>query len=127
MKAGVFGLIAAERAAVLCDKPASNGLGDKVGALGLPLHLASSSIAVSAPPRRHRLVKYPMLRAIVGFGTSAAILLSVAVAGLVLWLCWSSLGVIAIPIAGLAGLVSAVMALSYAELVRLITEIMMPE
>ena len=56
-----------------------------------------------------------------------AILLSVTVAGLVLWLCWSSLGVIAIPIAGLAGLVSVVIALSYAELVRLITDIMTPE
>ena len=127
MKAGVFGLIAAEQAAVLCDKPARNGPGNKLGAPSLPPHLASSSLAVNAPPRPHRLAKYPMLRAIVGFGTLASILLSVAVAGLVLWLCWSSLGVIAIPAAGLAGLVSAVLGLSYTELVRLITDMMLPE
>lgn len=127
MKAGVFGMIAAERAAFLCGKPMSNGLKDKVGASGLPPPLASSNIAVSAPPRPHRLAKYPMLRAIVGFGIPVAILLSVVVAGLVLWLCWSSLDIIAIPIAGLAGMVSAVVALSYAELVRLVTDMMMPE
>jgi fumarate reductase flavoprotein subunit len=121
MKAGVFGLIAAERVAALRDV---KGGGDEDKAAPAP---AATLHATARPPRPDRLAKYPMLRGIVRHGKAGGITLSVLVASLVLWLLWPSLENWAIPIAVGAGLVTGVVALSFAELVRLITDMLLPE
>lgn len=129
MKAGVFGMIAAERVAALSGvsaaaapaRPTATPPGSTPGPTPAQ---APISRAASSPPR---LAKYPMLNAIARFGTPAAIVLSALVAVLVLWLGWSTLGAMAIPVAIVAGMASAALTLSYAELVRLITDMLMPE
>ena len=120
MKAGVFGLIAAERVAEL--RGANRDEGDEAATTTPP-----SIQATPRPPRPDRLAKYPMLRGVVRHGKAGGITLSVLVASLVLWLCWPSLENWAIPIAVGAGLVTGVLALSFTELVRLITDMLLPE
>ena len=88
---------------------------------------ASLSRTESAPKRQSRFAKLPMLSAILRFGAPAAIVLSVTVAALVLWLGWPSMGLAAIPLAIVVGLATAALTLSYAELVRLVTDMLMPE
>ena len=68
-----------------------------------------------------------MLHATLRFGKAAAVGLSVLVGVLVLWLCWPAMGALAIPVAGVSALVSVALALSYTELVRLITDMLLPE
>lgn len=111
MKAGVFGLIAAERVAAL------RGVTQGEDKAGPP----------PRPPRPDRLAKYPMLRGVVHYGKAGGITLSVLAASLVLWLCWPAFGNWAISLAIGAGLVTGVLALSFAELVRLITDMLLPE
>jgi fumarate reductase flavoprotein subunit len=122
MKAGVFGLIAAERVAAL--KALAEG---KI----VDADATAPSIAPAKPPprrpRRDRLAKYPMLGGIVRYGKAGGIGLSVLVATLVLWLCWPAFENWAIPMATAAGLITGVIALSFAELVRLITDMLLPE
>jgi fumarate reductase flavoprotein subunit len=118
MKAGVFGLIAAERVEAL--KRAREGRGDDT----------SPDVPAEAVPRRarpDRLAKYPMLRGIVRYGKAGGVTLSVLAASLVLWLFWPTLENWAIPFAVLAGLVTGIVALSFVELVRLITDMLLPE
>jgi fumarate reductase flavoprotein subunit len=120
MKAGVFGLIAAERAAALSGL--TQGVGDDEAAVTAP-----SSQAAPRPPRRDRLADYPMLRGVVRHGKAGGITLSVLAATSVLWLCWPALENWAILVAVAAGLVTGVVAQSFVELVRLITDMLLPE
>jgi fumarate reductase flavoprotein subunit len=117
MKAGTFGLIAAERAAAL-----------KVGGGEKPD--VSTKTPDPIPPktaaRADRLAAYPMLRGVVRYGKAGAVALSVLVAALVLWLFWPGLEIWAIPIAAAAGLITGILALSFVELVRLITDLLLP-
>ncbi len=119
MKAGVFGLIAAERAAELVR--------DGEGAAPAATVSAVSSLSGSsgASPR-DRLAAYPMLRGVVRYGKAGGIAISIMVATLVLWLLWPGLENWAIPIAAAVGLLAGVVALSFVELVRLITDLLLP-
>jgi len=114
MKAGVFGLVAAETAAETrqLDKSAT-----------LPVMPKSASVDA---PRPDRLAAYPMLRGVVRYGKAGGIAISVAAAALVLWLLWPVLENWAIPIAAAAGLLAGVVALSFVELIRLITDLLLP-
>ncbi len=69
---------------------------------------------------------YPVLRLIVRYGTAGAIALSLAVFAVIAWLGYETLGVLAIVLAALVGVVTFVVAKSYAELVRIITEMLLP-
>lgn len=117
MKAGVFGLIAAERVAELKATRAD-------GATDTPL---PKPAAIPRPRRADRLANYPMLKNVLKFGKPGGIVLSILVATATLWLCWPALGTLAVPVAIVAGLVTGVIALSFAELVRLITDMLLPE
>ena len=114
MKAGVFGLVAAETAAETRQS-------DKIATL--PVMPKSASVDA---PRPDRLAAYPMLRGVVRYGKAGGIAISVAAAALVLWLLWPVLENWAIPIAAAAGLLAGVVALSFVELVRLITDLLLP-
>lgn len=78
------------------------------------------------PPSRPPVAAYPMLRGVVRYGKAGAVALSVLVAALVLWLFWPGLEIWAIPIAAAAGLITGILALSFVELVRLITDLLLP-
>ena len=123
MKAGVFGLVATETAAE--ERRADNGI--KPATQVPPV---SSSVAPKSAPvvaaRTDRLAAYPMLRGVVRYGKAGGIAISIAVAALVLWLLWPGLENWAIPIAAAAGLLAGVVALSFVELVRLITDLLLP-
>ncbi len=133
MKAGVFGLIAAERVAetsaiatrltVAAEQPTVNL---STAPAKAPPPKAPTNPAPTAP-RLPRLAEYPMLNAILRHGTAAAIVLSLTAVALVLWLAWSSMGLVAVLLAALAGTTVAAVVLSGAELVRLITDMLMPE
>ena len=125
MKAGVFGLIAAERVAAL--KPAVQGEGDGAASAVTMTPNGAAAKVMPRRPRPDRLAKYPMLRGVVRYGKAGCIALSVLVATSVLWLCWPVFENWAIPIATAAGLITGVVALSFAELVRLITDMLLPE
>jgi hypothetical protein len=71
--------------------------------------------------------KYPVLALIVGYGTPIAVALAVVVAILVLWIGFPLIGWASAVLAIVAGGVLLLVALSYVELVRLITEMLLPQ
>lgn len=70
--------------------------------------------------------KYPTLDLIVRFGRPAAVVLGALVFALVLWLLLPALGWIALAPAALAGGLVFVVVRSYAELVLLVTDMLLP-
>ena len=114
IKAGSFGLIAAERVAALL-KPASDHAEDSVAAPSAPMQPL------------HGLARFPVLKATLKYGRFSAFGLGVLVAGLVLWLGWPSFGLFSPVLAAGAGALTTVAVLSYVELIRLITELLMPD
>jgi fumarate reductase flavoprotein subunit len=112
MKAGVFGLLAAETAA-----EAFSGRAE----------VTPRPPASSAPSRKRPSEDYPILFGIMRFGRPVAVGLGAAASGSVLWLGWPSLGGWTIPFAFAAGAAAGGIALSYAELVRLVVTVMMPD
>ena len=71
--------------------------------------------------------KYPVLAFIVRYGTPIAVALAVMVAALTLWIGFPLIGWASIVLASVAGGVLLLVALSYVELVRLITEMLLPQ
>jgi hypothetical protein len=71
--------------------------------------------------------KYPVLAFIVRYGTPVAIALAVVAAALTLWIGFPLIGWASIIVAVVAGGVLLLVALSYVELVRLITEMLLPQ
>jgi hypothetical protein len=71
--------------------------------------------------------KYPVLAFIVRYGTPVAIALAVVAAALTLWIGFPLIGWASIIVAAVAGGVLLLVALSYVELVRLITEMLLPQ
>jgi fumarate reductase flavoprotein subunit len=116
LKAGSFGLIAAERVAALARREAGSG--------GQPAPAQAGGASAGADSSA--LAAYPALRAVLRYGRIAAPALGLAVALLCGWLLWPALGLLALPVAALGGAVAATLALSYVELVRLITELLLP-
>ena len=114
IKAGSFGLIAAERVAALL-KPASDQ--------------AKANVAAPSAPMQplHGLARFPVLKATLKYGRFWAFGLGALVAGLVLWLGLPAFGVFSAVLAAGAGALTAVAVLSYVELIRLITELLMPD
>jgi fumarate reductase flavoprotein subunit len=75
----------------------------------------------------HGLARFPVLKATLKYGRFSAFGLGVLVAGLVLWSGWPSFGLFSPVLAAGAGALTAVAVLSYVELIRLITELLMPD
>jgi hypothetical protein len=71
--------------------------------------------------------KYPVLAFIVRYGTPVSIALAVVAAALTLWIGFPLIGWASIIVAAVAGGVLLLVALSYVELVRLITEMLLPQ
>ena len=71
--------------------------------------------------------RYPVLAFIVRYGTPIAVALAVMVAILVLWIAFPLIGWLSVVVAVVAGGVLLLAALSYVELVRLITEMLLPQ
>jgi len=69
---------------------------------------------------------YPILRLIVRYGGIGATVMSVVVFALVAWLGYAALGGLAIVLGALVAVVVYILAKSYAELVRIITEMLLP-
>jgi fumarate reductase flavoprotein subunit len=109
LKAGVFGLIAAETA-----REFSKG------------QRPVSPDGTGAAPQAIK-VRYPVLRLVTRYGLRASIATGVAVGALTLLVGWPSLGVLAVPVALGAGGLTGVLGASYVELVRLVTGIFMPD
>jgi fumarate reductase flavoprotein subunit len=138
MKAGVFGLIAAERVAALEGlstgsttlRDGSSTSQPGSSASGAPrqpsAHVPASAPQPAAVVRPSRLATYPMLNAVLRYGKVASIALSLIIAALVLYLAWQDLGTLAVALALLAGLVTGALALTFTELVRLITDMLLP-
>jgi fumarate reductase flavoprotein subunit len=134
MKAGVFGLIAAERVAALEDMSTSaTTLRDgpstsqpRASASGASRQLPASAPARPPAVRPSRLAAYPMLNAVLRYGKLASIALSLIIAALVLYLAWQDFGMVAVALALVAGLVTGALALTFTELVRLITDMLLP-
>lgn len=116
IKAGVFGLLAAERISALRKQ-------SKIDSVQQFEPRGGS--AIGDAPRG--LARYPILAATLRYGRPAAFVIAFAVALLLAWLGWPMLGPAAPLLALLAGSVVAFAMLSYIELVRLVTELLMPD
>jgi fumarate reductase flavoprotein subunit len=115
LKAGVFGLIAAETAHEACQGTTHAGT-------PVTQPTAPAALVASPPPTR-----YPVLRLVSRYGLPASIAAGFAVAALVVLLGWRSLGILALPVGLGAGALTGLLGASYVELVRLVTSIFMPD
>lgn len=103
VKAGVFGLLAAEEAARILGK-------------------ADVAAADDKPASR-----FPMLENVVRHGGLAANILSPLAALVLIGLCWTLLGWLSLPLGAVVGGVIYVLIRSFVEIVTLITEMLMPK
>jgi fumarate reductase flavoprotein subunit len=120
IKAGSFGLLAAERIATLegksfaVERPRANGLPEQ----------AQQAAAAEAP---RGLAKFPILHAVVHHGRAIALGAAAVVGALALLLGWDSLGWHAALLAFVLAAATLVVVLAVGELVTLVTEFLMPE
>ncbi len=70
---------------------------------------------------------YPMLRLIVRYGSLGCVALAVLVFAAIAWLGHPELGGLAIVLGALTGIVVFIVGRSYVELVRLITDMLLPK
>jgi fumarate reductase flavoprotein subunit len=117
IKAGVFGLLAAERMLVL----------RKHSGKSIPAQPPEQQSPWATSERPRGLARYPVLAATLRYGRPAAFIIALAVALLIAWLGWPLLGFASPLLAVLAASIVAFAILSYTELVRLITELLMPD
>jgi fumarate reductase flavoprotein subunit len=102
VKAGLFGLLAAEEAARVIKK---------------------TDVDTAAGTQTNR---FPILNMIVHYGGTAAVILAAFIALLAAWVSWHLLDWLAIPAAAVAGVVLYVLIRSYVEIVTLIMDMLAP-
>jgi fumarate reductase flavoprotein subunit len=125
IKSGSFGLLAAERIAalegksVLIEQPKSTTT-DATTFMTKPT-IDSAENAVQG------LARFPILRGTIRFGKVVAVGLSLVVALLIYTLSSASLGSLSVLLALGAGLLVLVIVLGFVELIKLITEFLIPE
>lgn len=119
VKAGTFGLLAAEHAASVLE-PA------RKTASSAPAHEASSYPA-PGPGAPQGIARYPVLRLTLRHGRKAAVALGIASFAAISLMSWSALGLWSLPLALAGAAIVAFAILSYTELVRMITDLLMPE
>jgi fumarate reductase flavoprotein subunit len=124
IKAGTFGMIAAERVATLLGKAVTKPEPQNPGSPG-----ASSPSAGPAEKSGETggLSRYPFLRATLKYGKAAALLLALVAGFLTSWIAWPAFGALALAPALLIAGIVVVAILSYVELVSLITELLVPD
>jgi len=103
VKAGVFGLIAAEAVSRTTGKQMRE--------------VASA----------RKTVRYPVLELIVRYGSAGALALSALAGAFMWWLAWGVVGWPAIPIAAITATIAYFIIRSYVEIVTLITEMLIPK
>lgn len=113
IKAGTFGMLAAERLATLRGKTVDKD-SDPV-----------STLSSTGGPQG--LARFPLLRRTLQHGWAIALIAGLFVAAATLALGWPSLGLYSLALAGPLAAAVIVAILSYVELVRLITELLIPE
>lgn len=130
IKAGSFGLLAAERVATL--------EGRLVALEHDAVAVADEVDSVPGEGRRgqggsHRkeqaygLARFPVLNTVVRHGKAIGLLAGTAIAAIVVALGWNALSWMVIPIALVLAVIAFVVVLGVAELVTLVTEFLMPE
>jgi fumarate reductase flavoprotein subunit len=148
IKAGCFGLLAAERVATLEGKsftvehPASvvsNGAYASVDAHNeSDVSHAVAKQGEQAPGRAgpseagreeqaYGLARFPILNMVVRHGRAIGLMAGLAIGAIVMALGWSVLSWYAVPIALVVAVIAFVVVLGVAELVTLVTEFLMPE
>lgn len=120
LKAGVFGLVAAERAAALQNRPVPS---EPSGAPGVGIGYRGGNRA-RLP---QGLDRFPVLRATLRFGKAAGILFGLVVAAFILLVGWAPFDILAIPLAAFLGMGATALILGYTELIRLIVELLIPD
>ena len=103
VKAGVFGLLAAEEAARTLGKADVAATDDKPAS------------------------RFPMLERVVRYGGPAASILSPLAALVLIGMCWTLLGWLSLPLGAVVGGVIYVLIRCFVEIVTLITEMLMPK
>ena len=125
IKSGSFGLLAAERIAslegkqVLLEQPQRNAT--KVAAR------ANENSESVDPSAAYGLARFPVLRTTIRFGKAIAIGLSLVVALAFYALTSSAFGWVSVPLALGVGAVVLVVVLGVVELIKLVTEFLIPE
>ena len=132
IKSGSFGLLAAERIAALAGKSVlpeiveSTVLSDLRQAVGHATRTGHAGPVKGASTAKG-LERFPVLRATVRYGRGVAVGLSLLVAALVFALSSEALGWLGGLLAVVSGLLVLVIILGVVELIKLITEFLMPE
>lgn len=124
IKAGSFGLLAAERIASLEGKlhPTDGTRSPE------PLHGRTENIApTSAMESRHGLARFPILYALVRWGKPIAVSTGVLIGLMVLLIGWGPISWLALPAALVTATFVTVLLLGAKEVVTLIAELLMPE
>ena len=88
---------------------------------------AISSFGISHPPAAYGLARFPVLRTTIRFGKVIAIGLSLVVALVLYALTSSSLGWVSVPLALGVGVLVLIVVLGVVELIKLVTEFLIPE
>ena len=132
IKSGSFGLLAAERIAALAGKSVlpevveSTALSDLRQTVGHATRTGHAGPVKGASTAKG-LERFPVLRATVRYGRGVAVCLSLLVAALVFGLSSEALGWLGGLLAVGSGLLVLVIVLGVVELIKLITEFLMPE
>ena len=116
VKAGTFGMLAAEHVAGQAHPDA-----------GVSPSAADRRPAEPAAGEAQGIARYPVLQATLRYGHAAAIVLGAGTFALTLLVSWTLLGVLSIPVGAILAAVVYLALRSYAELVRMITDLLMPE
>lgn len=123
IKAGTFGLLGAERLANLMGKPVMSDAQE----LTSPMHDTSSLRSTAEKAEPQGLARFPMLRATLRHGRTAAFSAAAFAMAVTLLVAWEPLGPFALILAVALGSALCFVILCFAELVRLITELLMPD
>lgn len=134
IKAGCFGLLAAERIACLEGKPfavehrGSVDTGNETNDTNVAKHAGQASHTDTNRDDHVRgLARFPILNMVVRHGKAIGLMAGAATAAIAMALGWNSMSWYVAPIALLLAVIVFVVVLGVAELVTLVTEFLMPE
>ncbi len=134
IKAGCFGLLAAERIAklegktILPEDHSRTGLrNDRKSSGDIDAVLGGNRARTPPAELVHGLARFPILNMVVRHGRTIGAVTSLVMAAVVIALGWNWLSWFAIPLAALLAAVAYVVVLGVAELVSLVTEFLMPQ